>query len=113
MSRDWRGFLDDMIESSERAVSFVRGLDFTSFVADAKTRSAVQRELFVIGEAAKQIPLEVRTCEPAIDWRGLAGLRDLLAHQYFRIDDAIVWDVVTSELPGLAVRVRALAARLP
>ena len=53
MSRDWRGFLDDMSESSERVLSFVHGLDFAGFVADAKTRSAVQRELFVIGEAAK------------------------------------------------------------
>ena len=113
MSRDWRGFLDDMVESSERVLSFVRGLDFAGFVADAKTRSAVQRELFVIGEAAKQVPADVREREPAIDWRGLTGLRDILAHQYFRLDDVIVWDVVTNEMPGLAVRLRALVASLP
>ena len=113
MSRDWRGFLDDMIEASERIVSFVRGLDFAGFVADSKTRSAVQRELFVVGEAAKQIPPEVCAREPAIDWRGLAGLRDILAHHYFRIDDAIVRDVATNEMPLLITRLRALTASLP
>ena len=55
----------------------------------------------------------MRECEPTIDWRGFAGLRDNLAHQYFRIDDVIVWDVVTNEMPGLAARLRALAATLP
>jgi uncharacterized protein with HEPN domain len=67
----------------------------------------------VVGEAAKQIPPEVCARETAIDWRGLAGLRDILAHHYFRIDDAIVWDVATNEMPRLLTRLRALAASLP
>lgn len=67
----------------------------------------------MIGEAAKLIPAVVRDRHPEIDWRGLGGLRDVLAHQYFRIDNAIVWDVVSRELPQLVVLLRAVAASDP
>lgn len=113
MLRDWRGFLEDMIEACDRAVSFVQSMDFAGFVGDAKTRSAVQREIFVLGEAAKRIPVDVRHRHPGVDWRGAAGLRDILAHQYFRIDDAIVWDVVSNEMPRMVVALRAVAAAEP
>jgi uncharacterized protein with HEPN domain len=102
-----------MIESREHAIDFTRGMELAAFVADARTRSAVQREVFVLGEAAKRIPPEVRGRQPAIDWKGLAGLRDILAHQYFRIDDAIVWDVVRNELPRLLPLLRGLVEAEP
>lgn len=113
MLRDWRGFLDDMIEACDHAMSFVEATDFNDFLRDAKTRSAVQREVFVLGEAAKRIPVDVRARHPGVDWRGLAGLRDILAHQYFRIDDTIVWDVVMNEMPRLVTHLRAIAATEP
>lgn len=110
MSRDWRGFLEDMLDSCERALAFTAGMDFAAFVSDQKTRSAVQREVFVLGEAAKQLPVEVRHRHASVNWRGLSGLRDVLAHQYFRIDDAILWDVVANELPGLLEKLRRIDA---
>ena len=103
MSRDPRGALEDMAEACERAASFVAGMDFAAFVADAKTRSAVQRELFVLGEACKQLPADLLEGHPEVPWRAISGLRDVLAHQYFRVDDSIVWDVTQNELPRLRV----------
>ena len=113
MSRDWRGFLEDMLASCEHSISFVAGMDFAGFCRDQKTRSAVQREIFVIGEAAKQLPIEVRTRYPDVNWRGLAGLQDVLAHQYFRIDDAIVWDLLVNELPLLLTKLKSIDASEP
>lgn len=70
VSRDWRGFLEDMLASCEHSISFVNGMDFAGFCRDQKTRSAVQREIFVIGEAAKQLPIDVKTRYPDVNWRG-------------------------------------------
>ncbi len=73
----------------------------------------MQREMFVLGEAAKRIPADVRERHPEIDWRGLAGLRDVLAHHYFRIDSTIVWDVVVNEMPRLLERLRPIRDEMP
>ena len=113
MSRDWRGFLEDMMESCVRAISFTANMDFDSFCSDQKTRSAVQREVFVLGEAAKQLPEALRDRYREVNWRGMAGLRDVLAHHYFRIDDAILWDVVRNELSGLLEKLRRIDASEP
>jgi uncharacterized protein with HEPN domain len=110
VSRDWRGYIEDMQEACEHAIAFVEGLDLGGFTRDAKTRSAVQREIFVLGEAAKQVPAAVQDRHPEVDWRGIAGLRDILAHHYFRIDDAIIWDVVAHELPKLQLQLRKIVA---
>lgn len=63
---------------------------------------ATARSLEILGEAAKKIPLEVRTQHPEVDWKGIAGLRDVLAHAYFGIDDVILWEIVTVKVPQLA-----------
>ena len=62
---------------------------------------AVVRNLEVIGEAVKGIPADVRERAPGIDWRRIAGLRDVLAHAYFAIDDATLWDIVRNKIPEL------------
>lgn len=59
-----------------------------------------------IGEAAKAIPADVRELHPQVDWKGMAGLRDVLAHAYFGLDDATLWDVVTTKVPELRDQVR-------
>jgi uncharacterized protein with HEPN domain len=62
----------------------------------------------VIGEAVKQLPAELRAREPNIDGQKIAGLRDILVHQYFGIDVDILWDVIKNKLPFLEVGVTAL-----
>ena len=71
------------------------------FQQDEKTYDAVVRNLEIIGEAVKHIPDELRRQRPEIEWRKVAGLRDMLAHAYFGIDDDILWDVVLHKVPGL------------
>ncbi len=80
--------------------------------ADRQAYEAILFNLFVLGEAAKAVPADVRDRWPDVEWRGMAGLRDVLAHEYFGIDDEIIWDVVKSKLPGLIVKVRAVIAAI-
>ena len=82
-----------------------------AFLADTRTQDAVIRNLEVIGEAAKNVPEDIRAAHPEIEWRKMAGLRDILIHRYFGIDVEIIWDVLQHKLPGLAAQVRRILGR--
>ncbi|USB33383.1 DUF86 domain-containing protein [Paenibacillus sp. YPG26] len=71
-------------------------------------QDAVVRNLEIIGEATKNISKEFRSQNPDIPWREMAGLRDVLIHDYFGVDNHIVWSVVKNELPGLLKQIEEL-----
>lgn len=71
------------------------------------------RNLAVIGEAAKAVPAAVRREHPDVEWKAIAGLRDILIHEYFGVDAAIIRDVVRTKLPSLSARVRAILKGRP
>lgn len=101
MSRDPLLFVEDMLRSARRVVAYTRHLSIEGFTADAKTQDAVIRNLEVLGEASKQVPQNIRELLPTVPWRRLAGLRDVLAHDYFGVDLEIVWDIVATQIPPL------------
>jgi uncharacterized protein with HEPN domain len=110
--RDAKVTLADILESCRLIEGYTAGMTLDAFTADQKTFDAVIRNLEVIGEAAKNLPEDVRAQIPDIDWRMTAGLRDVLIHNYFGIDAEIVWDVVIAKLPRLRERVFAFVSRL-
>lgn len=112
MSRDIGLYLEDMIEAATRLASYTRGIEFDAFAADSRTVDAVVRNLEILGEAAKRVPGATRERVPEIDWRKLAGMRDVLAHAYVQIDVRIVWDAATRKVPDLVEPLRRLPASL-
>lgn len=111
MSREWRFYLEDMREACEKVLRYVGGMTFEQFVQDEKTFDAVVRNLEILGEAAKHILPEVRICYPDVEWPRIAGLRDVIAHRYFGIDEDILWDIVKNQIPVLLERVQWILAQ--
>ena len=109
MTKDPRVYLAHILECAQKIEQFtVDGKG--RFLRDAMVRDAVLRNFSIIGEAAKRLDDSYRTAHPEIPWRALAGLRDVLIHQYKGVDPERVWAIVERELPNLR---EAIAALLP
>ena len=106
MSREWRFYLADILDACDKVISYSRGMTRQDFLADSRTYDAVVRNLEIIGEAARQVPADVREGLSIIPWSRIAGMRNLLAHAYFGIDDSILWDVVRNHVPPLREAVK-------
>ena len=105
MSRDYKVYLDDVREAIGKIRRYTEGMSRDSFFADERTIDAVVRNLEVIGEAVKNLPGSMRDQYPDVEWQKIAGLRDILIHEYFGIDAEIIWDIVQTKLLALADRV--------
>jgi uncharacterized protein with HEPN domain len=94
-------YLKDILAAIDSIENFVAGMDWTAFQGDDKTTSAVIQKFEVIGEATKQIPEEIRQKYPHVPWKGMAGMRDVLIHSYFKVDHKLVWQTVKESLPEI------------
>jgi uncharacterized protein with HEPN domain len=101
MPRDYKVYLEDIAEAISKIRIYLSGLDWTEAAKDSKTYDAVIRNLMINGEAVKNLPPEYKNSEPDIQWQKIGGFRDVLSHQYFGIDEAIIRDVIVNKLPEL------------
>lgn len=84
------------------------GITFDDLVGDEVLKRSFLRSIEVIGEAAKNIPLDYREKHPKLPWKDMAGMRNRLIHAYFSVDWEIVWNVVSDEIPSFIPIIRQL-----
>jgi uncharacterized protein with HEPN domain len=112
MSRDPGLYLEDIHLSCQKIMRYTIGMAFDSFCKDDRTYDAVIRNLEIIGEAAKNIPSELQSCYPSIEWRAIGALRNIMAHEYFGIKNEIVWDIVQNKVPVLLEQINIILNEL-
>jgi uncharacterized protein with HEPN domain len=111
VSRDWKLFWADIITFCGRIEHYTSGMSRETFFANQLVSDAVMRNLELIGEAAKHLPPEAAALAPDVKWPLIRRMRNVLAHAYFGLDDDVIWDAITSDVPNLR---RALeAVKLP
>ena len=101
MKRDIGLFIEDISHSIKNIDEFSKNLNKEKFTKDILRQSAIIRQLEIIGEAVKNIPNSFRKKYPRIEWKDIAGLRDVLSHAYFVVNADRVWNIIENDLPKL------------
>jgi uncharacterized protein with HEPN domain len=110
--REWRFYIDDMIDFAEKVIAYTEGLDQTAFVRTGLNYDATVRNLELIGEAATHIPEQVRASAPQIQWRQIIATRNRLIHGYLGIDNDTLWSIVRDDIPMLLPQLVAFKKQL-
>lgn len=100
-AREWRFYLDDMIDFANRVLEYTKGLNYTRFLEEPLIYDATLRNLESIGEAATHIPDQIRMTHPKIPWRMVIATRNRLIHGYLGIDNETIWSIVQDDIPDL------------
>ena len=108
MRKDHRLYLDDILGAIGQIRSYTEGYNWAAFESDRKTQDAVIRNLEIIGEAAGKLTEDIRATASNVDWRKIVALRNLLVHEYFGVNLAIVWDIIQNKLDSLGAACRKL-----
>ena len=108
MLRNYEIYLEDVLEAINRIQAYMEGITRTEFESDLMRFDAIIRNLEVIGEAVKQVPESLRKEYPSVEWRKIAGLRDILIHRYFDVNIEIVWEIVQSDTPVLKTKIEQM-----
>ena len=101
-------YSEDILTAIEDIANFTQGMTFESFENDKKTVQAVVRSLEIIGEAANYIPQEIKEKYPDIPWREMISLRNKVLHEYFGVDEEVLWQTITEDLLPLKDKIKNL-----
>lgn len=110
--KDPKIFLEHILESISRIEHDLSGLSEESFSKSITIQDAVTRRLEIIGEAVKNLPDSFRKKYSKVPWRNIAGMRDVLIHEYFGVDMALVWRIAKREIPKLKKQILEFLKKL-
>ena len=111
-SKNYKLYLEDILDASIKIESYVTSLTFEHFSHYNMAIDAVTRNLMIIGEAAKNIPLDVQKNYPSVEWKKIAGFRDIIVHAYFVVDLDKIWNVIKDDLPKLKKDIKKIIKEL-
>ena len=106
-------YLWDMQDAAASIRQFAAGVTFEEYARNPMIRSAVERQLEILGEAARRVSQEFKETHPEVPWRRIVGLRNLLAHEYGDIQHERVWQIATKNIPALIVQLEPLLPPRP
>jgi len=110
--RDELVFLEDILEAIEKIEQYTAGLNEEDFLQDTEKQDAVIRRIEIMCEAVKNISKSTREKYPAVPWREMAGMRDIVIHNYFGVSITLVWRVVTVDIPVLKPKIERVITDL-
>ncbi len=99
--RDWTIRIKDIHESLLKIIRYTQGMNVDSFFSDELKYDAVMRNFGIIGEAVKNVPREVIEKHQDIPWKEISGMRDFVIHEYFGLDNDVVWNAIEDDVPRL------------
>jgi uncharacterized protein with HEPN domain len=100
MSRDSASLLD-IVRAGQLILQFAQGVSREQLESDVMRQSAILYQITIMGEATKRLSREFRAQHTEVPWDNIAGMRDIIAHQYDRLDLNIVWQVIQRNIPEL------------
>lgn len=112
-SRRDAAYLWDMLEATRNVAAIIAGKTFEEYENDLVIRSAIERQVEILGEAANHVSSEFQTDHPQIPWRRIIGQRNVLAHEYKDIAAKLIWTVATEYIPDLIVALEPLVPETP
>ena len=100
-SKNPKIFLEDILESIERIEEYTKGKTLEEFLDIYEKQDAIIKRLEIIGEAVKNIPADIKKKHPKIPWKDMAGMRDILIHEYFGVIMERIWNTAKNDIPKL------------
>jgi uncharacterized protein with HEPN domain len=99
--RDWKILFEDIVESISKIENYTKDVSYEDFAQSSLIIDAVVRNIEIIGEASKNVPVEIQNRFKDIPWQKIKGIRNRIVHEYFAVDISIIWFIVSNELQSL------------
>lgn len=106
-------YLWDMLVAARKVVEFTHGLSYEAYLESALTRDAVERNLGIIGEAARHLSGTFKKAHTDLPWRSIVGLRNIVVHDYDNVDQAVIWEIVSDDIRRLIEKLVSLTPPVP